>query len=345
MRKLTKGSVVATALALLFLGACSVKNEPTEPLYDGAIEEVPFTSVNINDNFWAKRIAINKQRTIPHTFGQCEVTGRVKNFQIAAGFIEGEEFQTGLTFDDTDIYKIIEGASYNLQNDIDPEMVDYIDSLIVFIEPAQEEDGYLMTAARITRDNPEKRHEWLGEKRWENEENLSHELYNMGHLIESAIAHFQATRDSSLLKVAMNYADLAVKDFGWGKIEKAPGHQIPEMALVKLYKQTGKQEYLDLAKFLLDVKGQSDIVKNSRRGRGSEYSQAHALVTEQEEAVGHAVRATYMYSGMADIADMFEDTAYMKAVDKIWENAVYTKTYVTGGLGSGETSEGFWSEL
>lgn len=333
-------------LAALVLGAIafSCSNQvapPSEPLFDGAIEEVPFTSVNINDNFWAKRIEINKQHTIPHTFEQCELTGRVKNFQIAAGVIEGDEFQTGLTFDDTDIYKIIEGASYNLQNDIDPEMVDYIDSLIVFIEAAQEEDGYLMTAARITKNNPEKRHEWLGKERWANEENLSHELYNMGHLIESAIAHFQATNDSSLLKVAMKYADLAAKDFGWGKIEKAPGHQIPEMALVKLYKQTGKEEYLDLAKFLLDVKGQSDVVKNSRRGRGSEYSQAHALVTEQSEAVGHAVRATYMYSGMADIADMFEDTAYMNAVDKIWENAVFTKTYVTGGLGSGETSEGF----
>ncbi len=336
-----KINITATLLAMLFVGSCTITNEPTEPLYDGPIEEVPFTAVKVDDNFWSNRIEVNKVNTIPHTFEQCERTGRVDNFKIAAGFMEGDRFKTGLTFDDTDIYKIIEGASYNLQNDIDPAMVDYIDSLIYYIQAAQEDDGYLMTADIISQKNPEHRHEWLGDERWEKEEDLSHELYNMGHLIESAIAHFQATQDSAYLKVAMRFADLAAENFGWGKIEKAPGHQIPEMALVKLYKQTGRQQYLDLAKFLLDVKGQSDVVKNSRRGRGSEYSQAHALVTEQDEAVGHAVRATYMYSGMADIADMFEDAAYREAVDKIWENTVYTKTYITGGLGSGETSEGF----
>ncbi len=321
--------------------AFSCSETPEEPLYDGPVTEVPFTAVKITDQFWARRIRINKENTIPHTLGKCEASGRVKNFQIAGGLMEGDRYVTDFPFDDTDIYKIIEGASYSLQSDYDPELVSYMDSLLVFMEAAQEEDGYLYPAGTIAEKFPEHRHDWLGDERWEKEEDLSHELYNLGHLIEGSIAHFQATGDSVMLKIAMRFADLAARDFGWGKIEKAPGHQVTEMALTKLYKQTGKRQYLDLAKFFLDVKGQSDIVKKSKRGQGPAYSQAHALVVNQDEAVGHAVRATYMYSGMADIASLMNDEAYRTATDNIWESAVHQKTYVTGGIGATGHGEAF----
>lgn len=330
--------ILGYAVIAVLITSCS--QEPKVDGDDGTIERVPFTSVKITDDFWGERLKVNREVTIPLAFGKCESTGRVKNFQIAGGLLEGDRYLTDFTFDDTDIYKTIEGASYSLQTHYDQHLVDYIDSLLVFIKAAQQPDGYLYPAGTIT-DDPEKRHDWIGDERWEKEEDLSHELYNLGHLIEAGVAHFNATNDSTMLKIAMKFADLAVKDFGWGKIEKAPGHQVVEMALTKLYKQTGKQEYLDLAKFFLDVKGQSDIVKEHSEGHGLEYSQAHDLVTNQDEAVGHAVRATYMYSGMADIASLMHDTAYLKASDELWENAVTKKTYVTGGIGSTGSGEAF----
>lgn len=300
-------------------------------------EPVPFTSVKITDKFWGDRIKANREVTIPLAFGKCESTGRVDNFKIAGGLMKGDHFLTDYTFDDTDIYKTIEGASYSLQSYWDEDLKTYIDSLLVYIKAAQKEDGYLYPARTI---NPEHPHDWAGEKRWEKEEDLSHELYNLGHLIEGSIAHFRATKDSTMLKIAMKFADLAVNDFGWGKIEKAPGHQIAEMALAELYNQTGKKEYLDLAKFFLDVKGRSDITKTVNPA-DLEYSQAHKLVVDQDEAVGHAVRATYMYSGMADIAALTKDENYVKAIDEIWDNVVGKKLYITGGIGATNHGEAF----
>ena len=325
-------------LSILFLSvslATSVAQNKEKNTYP--FTSVPFTSVKITDSFWGERIKANREVTIPLAFGKCESTGRVDNFKIAGGLMEGDHFLTDYTFDDTDIYKTIEGASYSLQTYWDQNLKNYIDTLLVFIKAAQEEDGYLYPARTI---NPEHPHPWAGQKRWEKEEYLSHELYNLGHLIEASVAHFRATKDSTMLKIAMKFADLAVKDFGWGKIEKAPGHQIAEMALAELYNQTGKKEYLDLAKFFLDVKGRSDITKTVDV-KSLEYSQAHKLVTEQDEAVGHAVRATYMYSGMADIAALTKDEKYAKAIDKIWNNVVSKKLYITGGIGATNQGEAF----
>jgi len=293
---------------------------------DYLIKPVPFTSVKVDDDFWSQRIERNHQVTIPIALNQCYSTGRVDNFLFAAKIKEGE-FCTEYPFDDTDIYKILEGASYTLQTFPDKALEARMDTLIEYITKAQEPDGYLYTNRTI---NPEKTHAWAGSTRWEKTPELSHELYNSGHLFEAAVAHFQATGKRSLLDVAIKNADLLVNTFGPGKLDYEPGHQIVEMGLVKMYRATGKKEYLDLAKFFLDV-----------RGGGSTYSQNHKKVVEQTEAVGHSVRATYMYSGMADVAALTGDSAYIKAIDAIWEDIVYKKYYITGGIGAAGGHEGF----
>lgn len=314
---------------------------PTEPAqaaegqeHDYPIKPVPFTSVHVNDVFWAPKIETNRKVTIPFAFEQCERTGRVENFHRAAQALRGEQNDgklPGYPFDDTDIYKIIEGASYTLSVDRDPKLEAYVDSLIAKIAAAQETDGYIYTARTI---NPKAPHKWSGEERWQLEEVNSHELYDLGHLYEAAVAYCQATGKRSLLDIALKSADLLDRTFGPGKAAIWPGHQITEMGLVKLYRVTGDPKYLNLAKFMLDVRGQG-------QHGGREYNQSHLPVIEQTEAVGHAVRATYMYSGMADVAAMTGDTSYVKAIDRIWENVVSKKLYVTGGIGATGAGEAF----
>lgn len=236
----------------------------------------------------------------------------------------------GYPFDDTDPYKVIEGASYALSVHPDPQLDAYLDKLIAKIAAAQEPDGYLYTTRTI---DPQHPHEWSGSERWINEEILSHELYNLGHLYEAAVAHYQATAKRTLLDVALKSADLLVNTFGPGKRVIYPGHQIVEMGLVKLYRVTGREQYLKLAQFMLD----------SRRG-GQTYNQADRPVIDQTEAEGHAVRATYMYSGMADVAAMTGDKNYIKSIDAIWENVVNKKMYLTGGIGAVGNIEGFGAD-
>jgi len=246
---------------------------------------------------------------------------------MAAHEVEGGTLSQ-FTFDDTDVYKVIEGASYAMQVKKDPAMERYIDSLITIIGKAQEKDGYLYTFRTA---NVKKPHEWIGSKRWEKEEDLSHELYNSGHLYESAAAYYEATGKRTLLNIALKNADLLVRDFGPGKLQIYPGHQIVEIGLVRLYRITGNQKYLDLAKFFLDVRGP----------KGDAYNQANARVVDQKTAVGHAVRATYMYTGMADVAALTGDQNYLNAIDKIWEDVVYKKLYITGGIGATGNGEAF----
>lgn len=301
------------------------------PMYgqqsDYPIQPVDFTHVHLTDHFWAPKIQINADVTIPYTLEQCRRTGRIDNFLKAAGKMPADKY-TEYTFDDTDIYKVIEGASYGLQVQKNPKLEAYIDTLIQIIADAQEPDGYLYTFRTM---KPAKVHEWVGSKRWEKEEDLSHELYNSGHLFEAAVAHYQATGKKNLLNIATKNADLLVKDFGYGKEEKAPGHQVVEIGLAKLYRVTGEKKYLDLAKFFLDIRGP----------KGSEYSQANKKVVDQSTAVGHAVRATYMYTGMADIAALTGNEAYLKAIDAIWHDVVERKLYITGGIGATGAGEAF----
>lgn len=298
---------------------------------DYPVKPVPFTSVKLTDDFWAPRIKKNAEVTIPIAFGYCESTGRIKNFEIAGGLDTGK-FQTLYPFDDSDVFKIIEGASYSLQTFPDPKLEAYLDTLIWKIGLAQEDDGYLYTNRTIAEmHGGEGLHEWASPRRWELDSVLSHELYNIGHLYEAAVAHYQATGKRTLLDIAMKSADLVAKDFGYDRLKVYPGHQVIEMGLAKLYRITGDEKYLDLAKFFLDIRGPE----------GQEYNQAHILPVDQTEAVGHAVRATYMYSGMADIAALKNDNRYLNAITRIWEDLVYRKMYVTGGIGASGGNEGF----
>ncbi len=307
---------------------------------DYPVQPVPFTDVHLDDEFWAPRIETNRRETIPFAFQQCERTGRVDNFVRAAKALRGEPLANkqppGYPFDDTDVYKVIEGASYALSVHPDPALDSYVDSLIAKIAAAQEPDGYLYTTRTIDPDHP---HPWAGRERWELERDDSHELYDLGHLYEAASAHYLATDKRNLLDVAMKSANLLVNTFGPSKRSIWPGHQITEMGLAKLYRVTGDERYLSLAKFMLDERGPKPGEKTNPRGLT--YNQAQAPVIEQTEAVGHAVRATYMYSGLADVAALTGDRSYLKAVDAIWDNVVGKKLYITGGIGATGRGEAF----
>ena len=295
------------------------------------IDPVPFTSVKVTDNFWGQRLHASREVTIPLAFSKCEETGRYENFVKAAHPSDTYKVE-GFSFDDTDVYKTIEGASYSLQTYPDKKLQKYIDSVLVIVAGAQEPDGYLYTARTM---NPKHPHNWAGKERWVAVENLSHEFYNLGHMIEGAVAHYQATGKRNFLDIAIKYADCVCREIGNGPQQKkyVPGHQIAEMALVKLYMATGDKKYLDQAKFFLDTRGYTS--------RKDTYSQAHKPVVEQDEAVGHAVRAVYMYSGMADVAAITGDSSYIKAIDKIWDNIVSKKIYITGGIGAHHAGEAF----
>jgi DUF1680 family protein len=296
---------------------------------------VRFTDVRVTDAFWSKRMEINRAVTIPFAFRKCEETGRIDNFAIAGGLKKGE--QCGVyPFDDSDPYKIIEGASYSLGSHPDPVLEGYLDSLIDIIASAQEKDGYLYTART---NNARRLSGWAGESRWL-KESRSHELYNAGHLYEAAAAHFEATGKRTLLDVALKNADLVARVFGPGKLRIPPGHQEIEIGLAKLYRVAGDPRFIQLAKFFLDERGHAT---GGRTSYGT-YAQDHKPIAEQEEMVGHAVRALYMCSGMADVAALTGDSAYAAVADRLWANLVGKKLYLTGGVGSQGSGEGFTAE-
>lgn len=328
-------TVLAITLAALTAVGADAKKKPESTVYP--ITQVPFTAVKIaQGTFWGQRIKAARDVTIPLAFSKCESEGRYGNFAKAAHPSAEYDVSSfmGYPFDDTDVYKTIEGASYVLQTYPDKRLEAYIDSVLDIVAAAQEPDGYLYTARTI---NPAKPHKWAGMKRWEREEELSHELYNLGHMVDAACAHYQATGSRKFLDIAMRYADCVVREVGpaEGQARVVPGHQIAEMALARLYVLTGERKYLDEAKFFLDWRGKTKV----RR----EYSQSHRPVTGQNEAVGHAVRAGYMYAGMADVAALTGDSAYIKAIDAIWRNIVEKKMYLTGGVGARHSGEAFGS--
>lgn len=322
--------VLVWALAATMAGAVSAQKQKT--IHTGyPIDPVPFTSVKVVDGFWGQRLKASREVTVPLAFSKCEETGRYENFVKAAH--PSDEYKVrGFSFDDTDVYKTIEGASYMLQTYPDKKLKKYIDSVLVIVAAAQEPDGYLYTARTM---NPKHPHSWSGPERWTKVEVLSHEFYNLGHMVEGAVAHYQATGKRNFLDIAIRYADCVCKNIGDkpGQKRLVPGHQIAEMALVRLYTVTGDKKYLEQAKFFLDARGTTTIKDI--------YSQSHLPVLEQDEAVGHAVRAGYMYSGMADVAAITGDSSYIKAIDKIWENIVSKKIYITGGVGARHQGEAF----
>lgn len=310
---------------------------------DYPVKPVPFVAVHVNDGFWAPKIETNRKITIPFAFKKDEETGRVDNFIRAAKAQHGESFENHkyppYPFDDTDVYKVIEGAAYTLSVHPDPQLESYIDTLIEKIAAAQEKDGYLYTARSIDPAHP---HPWSGNQRWILEGVNSHELYNLGHLYEAAVAHYQATGKRNLLDIALRTADLLDNTFGPGKLSIWPGHQIIEMGLAKLYRMSGDAKYLNMARFMLDARGPDSKLQ----GAGNAYVLAHKRVIDQTKAVtgGHAVRATYMYSGMADVAALTGDAAYVNALDRIWENVVSKKIHVTGGIGARRAGEAFGAD-
>jgi hypothetical protein len=290
------------------------------------LQPVPFTRVKLTDDFWAPRIKTNHEVTIPISIQKSRETGRIQNFVVAAQLAPGS-FCSKYPFDDSDVFKIIEGASYSLQLFPDERLEATLDTLIFYISKAQEPDGYLYINRTIDSNNL---HPWVSKKRWENDPQLSHELYNVGHLYEAAVAHYQATGKRTLLDVAIKNADLVAHDFLDRGLKYYPGHQEIELALVKLYRVTGNDRYLQLAKYFLDI-----------REGGETYNQAHKPVIEQEEIIGHAVRATYMYCGMADVAALTGEKAYQDAIRRIWNDMIKGKYYITGGIGSDASNEGF----
>ena len=311
------------------------------------IQPVSLDKIKINDNFWAPRIKVNHEITIPHVFRKCEKTGRIDNFSRAARLLNNGK-KPNFPFDDSDVFKVIEGAAYSLIIKPDLRIEQYIDNLIEKIAVAQEDDGYLYTTRTI---NPENPHVWAGKKRWELVSILSHELYNMGHLIEAGIGYYNATNKRRLLDVAIKCANLIYNEFGPGKLERVPGHQEIEIALIRLYRSTSNKKYLDLAKFFLDIRGTTKIFDfedylNRNKiyfedARSLEYNQSHKRIVEQDEAVGHAVRATYMYSAITDIISIYNISEYKTTIDRIWDNIVSKKLYITGGIGARSDGESF----
>lgn len=305
---------------------------------DYTIKAVDFTKVKLNDKFWLPRIETNRTVTIPASFERCESTGRVKNF-VMAGERKGK-FCTRYPFDDTDIYKTIEGASFSLAVHPDPKLAAYLDSLITIISKAQEPDGYLYTARTI---DPINVGPWLGKERWEKERELSHELYNAGHLYEAAAAHYLATKKRNLLNIALKNADLVCSVFGPGKKSVAPGHEVVEMGLVKLYRITAKKEYLNTAVFFINARGRYPGYNPASKDswENGSYWQDNKSVVDQDEGEGHAVRAGYLYSAVADVAALTGNDSLVNAIDKIWNNVVDKKMYVQGGIGAKGDGERF----
>jgi hypothetical protein len=306
---------------------------------DYPVQPVPFTQVHVQSAFWSPRLDTNRRVTIPFAFYKCEETGRIDNFAIA-GKLKTGKFK-GLRYDDSDVFKVIEGAAYTLAQHPDPKLDDYLDKLIAKIAAAQEPDGYLYTIRTTLGDQVP---ETSGKVRWANLAD-SHELYNVGHLYEAAAAHYQATGKRTLLDVALKNADFLVNTFGEGKRIAVPGHQEIELGLAKLYRLTGQRAYLELAKFFLDQRGRHD----QRKPYGfpwfndgdPSYAQDHLPVLQQREAVGHVVRANYMYAGMADVAALTGETAYIAAIKTLWADVAERKLYITGGVGASIRGENY----
>ncbi|PYR79776.1 MAG: six-hairpin glycosidase [Acidobacteria bacterium] len=307
------------------------------------IKAVALTDVQVTDAFWAPRIATNRTVTIPHIIAENEKTGRVDNFRKAARTLQGP--YQGQRYNDTDVYKIIEAASWSLAKYPDPALDRTLDELIAIVAAAQEPDGYIYTPRTVDPATPAA---GAGPERW-SWLHTSHELYDQGHLYEAAVAYFQATGKRTLLQVAIKSADLVCRTFGPNGRRDVPGHEEIELALVKLARVTGDRKYLDEAKFFLDERGRRHGVEHPTFEPGSRffmyndlaYRQDETPVTAQLQAVGHAVRATYLYSAMTDAATLLDDPAYARAVRALFADVTSKRMYVTGGLGSEGRTEAF----
>ena len=292
---------------------------------------MPLNKVTIEDDFWAPRMKVNREKTLLAAHKQLRDTGRIDAFRL--DWKPGMEPQPH-RFWDSDVAKWVEAASYSLATHPDPELEKLVEEVVDKIIGAQHPDGYLNVFYTVV--EPENR--WKNLRDW-------HELYCAGHLIEAAVAHHQATGKRDFLDATIRYADYIDSVFGDepGKRYGAPGHEEIELALVKLYHATGEGRYLKLSEFFLNQRGQKPSVFQLERPDEEYraepgYHQDHLPVREQSTAEGHAVRAMYLYSGMADVAAETGDEELLSACEKLWENVTTKRMYITGGIGS--TSEG-----
>ncbi|WP_254639157.1 glycoside hydrolase family 127 protein [Cohnella sp. GbtcB17] len=301
---------------------------PTEaPLMNW--QGVPFTKVTINDRFWRPRLEVLSKVTIKACLVQCEKTGRISNFAKAAGLMDGA-FE-GIYFNDSDVYKVLEGAAYLLMSNRDPELEAEIDGIIELIAAAQEPDGYLCTYYTLV----------APDSKWTDME--KHEMYNGGHLIEAAVAYFEATGKRKLLDVACRMVDHYDRLFGPGKRHWVEGHEEIELALVKLYRVTQEERYWRLALWLLEERGHGHGKGEiwDKEEWGPAYCQDDVPVRDIEKVTGHAVRAMYLYTAMADVVHASGDPTYVDALHRVWAHTVERNMYVTGGIGPSQHNEGF----
>ncbi|WP_067929089.1 glycoside hydrolase family 127 protein [Alicyclobacillus shizuokensis] len=296
-------------------------------------------SVRIQDPFWSPKQALVRDVVIPYQWQALndqvpgvEPSHTIENFRIAAGEADGDYY--GMVFQDSDLYKWLEAVGHTLANERDEELERKADEAIDLLARAQQPDGYLNTHYTLTKPD----------KRWTNLRD-DHELYCAGHLIEAAVAYYQATGKRKLLDIACRFADYINRVFGHGpgKIPGYPGHEEIELALIKLYRATGNRTYLDLALYFIEERGRQPHyfqIEAEKRGEttpfrfGFEYSQSHLPVREQTEAIGHAVRAMYFYTAVADAARETGDMSLLDACRRLWNSVVQKKMYVTGGIGS-----------
>lgn len=329
MKKILLSLAILLPATCVFSQSLEIANYP--------IQKIDLRNVRLTDKFWLPKIQQIQQVTIPFAFQKCEEEGRFENFLTAEKVMRGEpgKVRGKMPFDDTDPYKIIEGASLTLISAPDAKLNALIDKYIAIIARGQEPDGYLTTWRTINPAEPPAN--WVGKckERWDNLE-MSHELYNSGHLFEAASTHFYATGKRNFLNIALKNADLLVKVFAAPGNYNIPGHEIVETGLIKLYLITGKKDYFNLAKKFIDLRGTSE----HRKPRG-EYWQDHKPVLQQDEVAGHAVRAVYFYAGITDVAAVTGDERYKNTIHNLWNNMVNQKMYVTGGIGAKHDGEAF----
>ena len=315
------------AASAFLLQGCQTSKEDIKEQPLKMIEQIDFSHVKINDNFWSPRLSKHVSATLPVCIDQIEnQTGRIRNFENAA---KGEGEHSGIFFDDSDVYKALEGMAYSLINNPDPELEKKADEWIDKFAAAQQPDGYINTFYTLT-----------GlDKRWTNMD--KHEMYCAGHMIEAGVAYYQATGKRKLLDVCIRMTDHMMSQFGPGKIHWVPGHEEIELALVKLYQTTQEQKYLDFAYWLLEERGHGHGTMGDEGKWNPVYYQDIVPVRQLTDISGHAVRCMYLYCGMADVAALKNDTGYIAAMDRLWDDVVHRNMYITGGVGSSHDNEGF----
>lgn len=315
------------AASAFLLQGCQTSKEDIKEQPLKMIEQIDFSHVKINDNFWSPRLSKHVSATLPVCIDQIEnQTGRIRNFENAA---KGEGEHSGIFFDDSDVYKALEGMAYSLINNPDPELEKKADEWIDKFAAAQQPDGYINTFYTLT-----------GlDKRWTNMD--KHEMYCAGHMIEAGVAYYQATGKRKLLDVCIRMTDHMMSQFGPGKRHWVPGHEEIELALVKLYQTTQEQKYLDFAYWLLEERGHGHGTMGDEGKWDPVYYQDIVPVRQLTDISGHAVRCMYLYCGMADVAALKNDTGYIAAIDRLWDDVVHRNMYITGGIGSSRDNEGF----